>query len=252
MHTNPLDLPEIQLILAAFLDNSDLAHCILVCKSWSRAFEPVLYSVLDVTEREVGKTPSLDSICSHARHIHHIVTGPKTRPQILAMNFSNLSTLEIVGYCSRSVDLCVAFLRQHHSSLQNFDFKEYYHLPIKIWETLADTSLFPKLASFSIVDASLNGWDEYPNDNLCAAAFWKACTRFKSLELTGIRISHQEDCWPVFNHLESLYLFDVLGLTITQYMAWLTNCLRLQSLSWSPHNEEIQFAANGGDYDYQR
>ncbi|KAF9114318.1 hypothetical protein BGX30_006646, partial [Mortierella sp. GBA39] len=249
MFTNPFELPEIQLVLGTFLDKKDLVICIPVCKSWSHTFKPLLYSKLDLTGRNKSRTPSFDLCCVYARHVLDIDMDHETSPLLLALRFSNLSALECDVTYMRS-DLLDDFLRRHHISLFVLSLYSSSHLRLIIWETLADTSLFPVLREFSLM-----GLDDDPINLLdeCAAAFWKACARFKTLVLFDIYITPPKmDCRLTFNNLESLELQSVTSLTVAEYMTWFKNCPRLRRLSWALDKNDIESDAANEDYDRQR
>ena len=234
--TNPLNLPEIQLILGIHLDKIDLAVCILVCKSWSNTLGPLLYSCLDLSEHSERRRPSFDLCCTHASRVLDTQIDTTTSPQFLALNFSNLSNLS-TSSCSHTnsiqTNMLVEFIQRHRMSLYYLDIDA--DLPLKFWESLAKPSSFPKLRELSvnglIVDTQGDLHSSLQDES--AAAFWKACTRFKVVALRYLYPDLPDmDCSLTFKYLESLELTQLINPTIAEYMALLSNCPQLQRLSW--------------------
>ncbi|KAK5822138.1 hypothetical protein F5H01DRAFT_338747 [Linnemannia elongata] len=235
--TNPLNLPEMQFIIGAYLNKIDLVACILVCKSWSHTFGPLLYSYLNLRKRAA---PPFDLCCTYASHVHNICFDETTPPESLALNFSNLSTLSCSSYVrSRNTDIWVEFIQRHHMSLKTLEVGA--DLPLRFWESLAETSFFPELREISI-EGEFWGQSE-PELSVfqyeSAAAFWKACTRFKAVSLTSLYTDFPDmDRCLAFKYLESLELAQLIDPTIAEYMALLSNCPRLQHLFWHCDKED--------------
>ncbi|KAF9142023.1 hypothetical protein BG015_001065 [Linnemannia schmuckeri] len=67
--THPLDLPEILLHVASFLDNKDRESCLLVCKAWHQTIVPLIWEKFSLWTYRRETWPSIDTIDRHAHHI---------------------------------------------------------------------------------------------------------------------------------------------------------------------------------------
>lgn len=75
-----------------------------------------------------------------------------------------------------------------------------------------------------------------------AAAFWKACTRFKAVTLSDLfLIPPGMDCWLTFEHLKYLELTQVDEPTMADYKAWFSKCPQLQRLCWECDRDDTRY-----------
>ncbi|KAK3827128.1 MAG: hypothetical protein JOS17DRAFT_748993 [Linnemannia elongata] len=163
------------------------------------------------------------------------------------LNFSNLSTLSCWSFgLYRNTNVWVEFIQRHHMTLRSLDIDA--DLPLRFWETLADTSFFPELREVSI-DGYFWGRGEPARSSFqdeSAAAFWKACTRFKAVSLSNLYPELPDmDCRLTFKYLESLKSTQLLNPTIAEFMVLLSNCPRLQYLSWERDTDDTHLMCHG-------
>lgn len=136
------------------------------------------------------------------------------------------------------IDIWVEFIQWYHMSLYSLNTDA--NLSLEFWESLTEPSLFTKSRELSVSGLD-SGYSMYNPCHMSlqdesAAAFWKACTRFKAMTLRDLFLTPLDmDCCLTFKVLKSLELTRVEKLTIADYMTLFSNCPWLQHLHWE-HN----------------
>ncbi|KAG0206270.1 hypothetical protein BGX28_002267 [Mortierella sp. GBA30] len=115
----------------------------------------------------------------------------------------------------------IDFLRRHHAGLREIELFGFQHAPITLafWELLADETLFLDLSKLAMrtnrYDQSYSFNPERRHlDQDTSAAFWRTCSRLRSLDLWDVRpeVPDSDDKWPEFPLMMRLYwnLYDMV------------------------------------------
>ncbi|KAG0257347.1 hypothetical protein BGZ95_005274 [Linnemannia exigua] len=271
--SRPFDRPKIRERLGPFLRIRDLVQCIRVCQAWRHSFEPFLYYEIFSARAfsSAKKWPPLRLVLSpdhrptnYASYVHRLEFDLAIQAEYLEATFCNLryikfqntggyfgeyySPPQTVAGTLRNDSMYPAriteFVRRHHASLQDVVLStRFTGLSKAFWDLLADESLFPVLAKLSMNPDSLEHYDTYatialgyPVDQDTSLAFWKACSRLKSLELHNFRSTVPNNyTWPAFSVLEDLILFESseVNFTSIKVLGLLYQSPRLKTLNWA-------------------
>lgn len=100
--THPLNLPEIQLIIAKFLRPKDLASCARVCQDWNYGFTPLLYK----TVLAVGDGPGVEALLKNKNFVQEFRTYPvREESEASSSQRSRMISIVLTGSILNTVDL---------------------------------------------------------------------------------------------------------------------------------------------------
>ncbi|KAG0012322.1 hypothetical protein BGZ80_000052, partial [Entomortierella chlamydospora] len=180
---DPLCLPEIQLLVARYLEDRDLTECIRVCKLWHIAFLPCLWEDLTLKYRFIDERP----------------IGP-----LLNALQRNRQLVKVLRMQSAfSTNYAISYPRLHTLNLRMVDIHDRGPTPTIELEQEYDPTPLIRLNP-SIVNLSL----EFIKGPY-SAPFWRAVadlTNLKNLEIRDsvIEISTASDFWGLFTLLNKL------------------------------------------------
>ncbi|KAF9356647.1 hypothetical protein BGX26_004960 [Mortierella sp. AD094] len=69
---NPLELPELRMLIGRFLTTCDILACILVCQAWYQDYKPLLYRSIRLDEATLRLLPK-ETLRKHAHLFRHLV-----------------------------------------------------------------------------------------------------------------------------------------------------------------------------------
>ncbi|KAF9161822.1 hypothetical protein BGX20_001972 [Mortierella sp. AD010] len=237
---DPLCLPEIQLLVAQYLEDRDLTECIRVCKLWHVAFLPCLWEDLTLKYRFIDERP----------------IGP-----LLNALQRNRQLVKVLRMQSAfSTNYAISYPRLHTLNLRMVDIHDRGPIPTIELEQEYDPTPLIRLNP-SIVNLSL----EFIKGPY-SAPFWRAVadlTNLKNLEIRDsvIDINTANDFWRLFTmlnklvvirssvvrsgtippmltypQLQTLELDQIDNLDGVAQMDLIHRCSELESLTWRPHS----------------
>ncbi|KAI8604491.1 hypothetical protein EDD21DRAFT_213182 [Dissophora ornata] len=216
---NPLDQPEIRLLVAEYLKKPDLIRCLRVCWSWHDTILPLVWKELSV-DKSRGAKPSQDALTPEVLRSHrhfikvlHIVDWPGNYPfafprmQALYIRLFNCKTLSPIKYPA-------PFIRWNQSLLKIHLCCVYNDTDYQLWEVLLK---LPHLRELSLDSFSIQADD--------IVRFWTICESLESLLLE--RVSFPRGTSPhalmCFRNIRKLQLYRVRGMAA---------CPNLEDFTW--------------------
>ncbi|KAI8600528.1 hypothetical protein EDD21DRAFT_415772 [Dissophora ornata] len=247
----PLELPEILICIAAFLQRSDCTRCCRVDKTWYFTFLPHIWSTIELDcyrfsainpQSKIPTAAALAILANFTPH-RHLVKVLKAHsnqiiPEYLAMHYPNLETLLLSS--SHGVDM--NFISLHRSSLSQLKIVETdLRLCISrqgqrgtmdmFWETLLG---FPRLKSLSLRKCVV------PKSGI--EGFLRLCsTRLEQLYLEQVEFDGSpaltkycsaDQSYFTPSKLKTLSLIKVKCLSTAEQLAWILHFPGLKSLEW--------------------
>ncbi|KAG0050690.1 hypothetical protein BGZ83_004520 [Gryganskiella cystojenkinii] len=234
----PMDLPEIRMLVAYFLNTRSLAVGTRVCKAWRDSFIPILYYSLVVNSVEHSAAfphcyPSAGTLEKYCHHIRDLSTvASQWYLNILIMEYCNLRRLNLTVDSASSPHALNGFI-----------------------------GLNPRLLELSIDSTSERNY----GDSGIATKISSTCLSLKKLVLKKLQVPHplgeilqplsaalralhlvrcsvrvgplaKPANWPCFPQLQSLHLELATDMTLDQQLELIQNCPRLRTLTWK-HND---------------
>ncbi|KAF9188147.1 hypothetical protein BGZ51_000714 [Haplosporangium sp. Z 767] len=200
---NPLDLPELRMIIRQFMNKKTLAACVLVSKAWYKAFVPFLWETIKLGERRnyrFKKVP-LDGF-RNTRNWVRSVHLDHEKPIRMRWNempiFPNLKALKAEMLCTSSEDHIMSMIAQHPLiTHMDLTFDVTYNCVV-FWDLI--------VKQVHLVDLKLK-YMTFWHENV--DAFITTCSRLHSLSLDGISSEDMLDNvdLPVFP-IRNLYLIN--------------------------------------------
>ncbi|KAF9110092.1 hypothetical protein BGX27_006792 [Mortierella sp. AM989] len=245
---DPLSLPEIQLLVATFLEGRDLTQCIRVCRLWHTAFLPCIWENLTLKYRFIDGQP-IGPLLNSLQCNRHLVKALRMQSAFstnYAINYPRLHTLTL-----RMVDVCdVAStptfelqqeydptpLIQYNPSIVNLSLehtKGPYTTPF--WRAVAGLT---KLKSLKICDSVI--------DSNSVSDFWSLFAQITKLVLQRSSIVTSGNIPPnlTFPQLQELELDLLEELDGVAQLDLIHRCPRLESLVWRPR-QRIMIHSSG-------
>ncbi|KAI8604495.1 hypothetical protein EDD21DRAFT_436821 [Dissophora ornata] len=227
---NPLDQPEIRLLIAEHLRGVDLARCLRVCWSWHNTFLPLVWENVSVGKTSWAQpSPSQDSLTPEDLHSHHhlikdlgIVDWPEKYP----FAFPRMQTLylHLFNGTTPSLAKCLAPLIERNQSLVKLDLWSLDDdIDYRLWKALLK---LPHLRELSL------GMSSIQEDDI--VRFWTICENLESLKLDSVRFPqgttpHASMC---FRNVRKLTLCWVSGMEDEGQFRFITSCPNLEDLAW--------------------
>ncbi|KAI8348100.1 hypothetical protein B0O80DRAFT_186879 [Mortierella sp. GBAus27b] len=189
---NPLEIPEIRIIVAQFLSQSDLARCLRVSKPWYNSFLPHLWSTVAIAE--LLPNPTAEALSHHRLLVKHLLYHTSVWSQYKSIEYPNLKHLTVFG---RSID------------------------PESIWEPVQDPHNLSRLRLDRIRVKSSH-----------TEAIWQLCTRLEWLQIDDTAITEPPQKSIVFERLKGLSLSLRSRIPFQSQMDLINQCPNLTSLEW--------------------
>ncbi|KAK3814221.1 MAG: hypothetical protein J3Q66DRAFT_34100 [Benniella sp.] len=231
----PLELPEIRTTIGKFLDRSDLAQCLYVCKAWHASFLPLVWSTVSIL-RSKGRYPGVEAFKSHSHLIRNLAYDPRSWRAYESIHCRNVSTLHV--HCYRYDSPVIG----QHDQLRQLSIEGgRWCGRTGIYPCWKPTNSLPKLSSLALKKVKI--------DLDSTEKFWNLCTGLESLSIRLTNIARFPDKSMSFERIEKLVLFPRSGHSFEQWLAFITQCPNLVSLDWvregdgSPASTDI-FAAH--------
>ncbi|KAK3810266.1 MAG: hypothetical protein J3Q66DRAFT_65020 [Benniella sp.] len=225
--TNPLEIPEIRLMVGQHLERSDLARCLRVCKSWHTSFSPMVWSTIVIWP--YIRHPTLESL---HRHMHLV-----KKLEYYTVLWTANDPVHHINLSLRKV-----FSKEHHSDLSlrkvfrkeddRHQYDQLRELTI-CWDVAAP---LPTRSIWKPTHSLLNllklKIDQVDIDPAATEVFWDLCTRLHSLDIRNTGIARLPDKCMKFERLLRLDVSLESGYTYDQELDWITQCPNLTKLSW--------------------
>ncbi|KAK3810289.1 MAG: hypothetical protein J3Q66DRAFT_352699, partial [Benniella sp.] len=237
---NPLNIPEIRSMVGQYLNKSDLARCLRVCKSWHTSFVPLVWSTATVWEVNYGAeghNPPLEAFLRHSHYIKDLdinidahqeyrLTPREYRPTpqeyrlTPCPNLLNLKVLICQGFVSKGMDVVPVVIAQYDQlrrlSILN---KSMEPQPV-IWKPVHYHNLSE--LDLQLLEIEPEG----------TAAFWVLCARLVSLKIKVVTVAEMPARSITFDRLQHLKLLLKSQNPIERQLEWVTQCPNLTSLDW--------------------
>ncbi|KAI8596946.1 hypothetical protein EDD21DRAFT_407984 [Dissophora ornata] len=227
---NPLDQPEIRLLIAEHLRKPDLVRCLRVCWSWHDTFIPFVWKYLSVGKPSwMEPSPSQDSLtpevlCSHSHLIKdiYIVDWPENYPFV----FPRIQTLDFHLYkgTTPSLSKCLEPLIGGNQSLVKLNLWNLDNdIDYRLWKAFLK---LPHLRELSLGRSSIQEDD--------IVRFWSICENLESLLLE--RVSFPRGTSPYasmcFQNIRKLQLCHVSGMKVEGQLRFISACPNLEDFAW--------------------
>lgn len=229
---NPLEIPEIALLVASHLKNKDLTSCLLVSKGWQGSFLPHRWRVIKAGSEEVFSRPWFGP-CPLDIHRHrHLIYNLSLYGDpcgLRGFQFSNL----------RRLTLNCIFSAQDLEKSILLDLTEMFPLLVGLslecvktvatsWLTL---STHCHLRFLKLYRIEVKGVD--------VPKFWRACVNLESLELGRVSIGCKSiPADMVFDRMRKLWVWEITEPDEAAQLDLILRCPRLEDLYWSVGNED--------------
>ncbi|KAF9109957.1 hypothetical protein BGX27_006954 [Mortierella sp. AM989] len=248
--TNPLQIPEIQLQVAHYLDRTDLVQCVSVCRAWHQVFLPRIWRKLKVGQNRssFAKLPSRDNLIQHCNLVQELhicdmfpgryrATYPKlntlalTKPDPSPWNTLALTVTEATDQDNHANEGCktegdpTELIAVNPSLIRLTISKLSEYLLAPFWVAVSE---LPHLKILNLHDARMEG-----KENL--EAFWTACRNLESLCISGTWLAADDFTFEddlVFRRLQVLELQLYMDMDKMDQLDMIRRCPYLEELIW--------------------
>ncbi|KAF9108362.1 hypothetical protein BGX27_008367 [Mortierella sp. AM989] len=228
-----MDLPEVRIHLAQYLDKSQLASAVAVDKSWNATFIPFLYSHIFLDNSNKTNSPSLSVVEANADAVRSLHIKEIPSEDVLQLMFTQLKELHISA--SHWGDLLCH--RLSHLILQN---PGLLSIQVNVGEfsnsqqLMAALSGCPNLKILSLACLSMSHQD--------TETLFQICPRLEEMDFSYINAPEK---WSVSDgeklpSMRTLRFGTTGGLPLPHQIAFIQECPGLKSLTWSIE-EDIAF-----------
>ncbi|KAF9347743.1 hypothetical protein BGX34_002916 [Mortierella sp. NVP85] len=228
---NPLEIPEIQDIVASFLDENDLVCCLCVSKSWREIFLPHRWRRIAITFEEENDVyeyiaPEQEVVYNHRYLVQELTINGPPRADDMCTH-PNLRSLEIDCYMYGRDEI------YNYRRTIDWDLTEKSPLlrRLSLQCVIVESQLcqrlseHPRLRSLSLRNAEIKG-----NAPL---GFLEACKNLESLSLSNI---HFEGLEPIPDDMvfERMRRLDLDGdkTIFSRGLSMVSHCPSLESIQW--------------------
>ncbi|KAF9295649.1 hypothetical protein BGZ74_010702 [Mortierella antarctica] len=188
-----LSIPEILAQIGEFLDSKSLSICTRVSKSWSAAFDTILYRHISILVFN-RYSPSIRALKRHARQTFSLTLTLPVDLGYFTLKCPSLRALHlhgwlgtrlktIAGYSTRGHRKTLALIQQHQRTLITVSVGLLWPIAKspEFWTAIAAC---PRLETLLVRDEKMfvNNGDHSEQE-----AFWNACTKVSDLKLKDLR-----------------------------------------------------------------
>ncbi|KAK3810305.1 MAG: hypothetical protein J3Q66DRAFT_405064 [Benniella sp.] len=221
---DPLEIPEIRIMVGQYLGRPDLVRCLSVCRSWRDSFLPLVWSNISIAPHQ--PRPTVEAFMQHGQFIKDLAYHTLIWRDYGSTLCRNLSTLHV--YCNEDSS---RFVISRYDRLQNLSINGvlpcHYRHQHPIWKPPYS---FQNLSSLVLCKVNIE-----PED---AAHFWDMCTRLESLIIQYTSIVRPQDDSTTLARLQSLRL-STRSDDSEQDLDIITRCPNLTSLHWEIWSQGI-------------
>ncbi|KAF9362833.1 hypothetical protein BGX34_005409 [Mortierella sp. NVP85] len=194
---NPLDKPEIALLIASYLQQPDLSACIRVSKAWRDEFLPLLWREIVFNTETPLLGPHPASVCRY-RHLIYNLTILGDPFEVEGFCYPNLRTLTLLRNDESSPRDVFLNIDRMCPSLLNLTFDD---VPVAaaIWSTVSTHRHLNSLALYCCEVTTAT-----------APGFWRVCANLETLTLVSVNIEGgriPDDV--VFNRMRTLEFVSI-------------------------------------------
>ncbi|KAF9084177.1 hypothetical protein BGX27_003890 [Mortierella sp. AM989] len=245
VHLNPLDLPEIRLLVANHLDRHNLVHCLLVNKGWYNSFIPFIWRNIawkeavvkckGDSENAVGlpvfkiirRGPSPEYLERHRLFVYNL-RADNIDSYECAFSYPNLQSLFYRGPFFENDPLPLLKLNQSLAELELLNYGRGTQDGI-IWKVLQEQPHLKKLVLKTC----------YVAEN-SAAEFWKFCQKLETLQLIDTEVSQSTGLAEItFPRMRNLYLGAMVRFRNASPLHLFEKCPGLESLRYMSTPDDI-------------
>ncbi|KAF9349492.1 hypothetical protein BGX34_001766 [Mortierella sp. NVP85] len=228
---DPLEIPEITGLVASYLSEKDLAHCVRVSKKWRDLFLPHRWRIvcagfkptkcpLKHSHRlRVGPHPS--DIYGHRHLIHQLILVGETAG-LDKYHYPNLRRLCLFQWLKDPEQEVLLELTEMFPSLVNLGIGD-VKLASSSWKALV---VHPHVTTLALYSAKIKETD--------ALLLWEVCRKLESLELH--RVTFSSGIIPegaAFDSLRKLMIVDPRNMDISNQLNLILRCPNLEKLYWA-------------------
>ncbi|KAF9994552.1 hypothetical protein BGZ79_000688, partial [Entomortierella chlamydospora] len=234
----PLEIPEILLSIADYLEQRHVVKCLKVCRSWNELLKPLIWESVTIGYNHgmiSPEGPAHDCFIAHSHHVTDLEIVPPSNLEQYT-TFPNLHTLKI------------HYNRYEYKSL------ELYQIDMARFIALNPSLVYLSLGLNYVIDTDKQLWEAV-----------SSLPRLRRLRVFGVGLVEDEldAFWEVFSKLEFADLvrvrFPVLGLQLAERsfprirklsislarikeLEIIFRCMNLQELEWDTYeNNSIHY-----------
>ncbi|KAK3810268.1 MAG: hypothetical protein J3Q66DRAFT_352662 [Benniella sp.] len=220
--TNPLEIPEIRLMVGQYLRRSDLAQCLRVCKSWHTSFLPLVWWTI-ASRRNSRYNPTVESLRRHLHLVKDLVYDRTIWKEYEPILCRNLLTLEL--FCDECSTIDIAQYGQLRELVIRA-IRPSLRIQFPVWK--------PAYSMQNLLHLMLNHTDI---DATATDTFWDICTRLRVLILQNISIERLPDKSMRFERLLTLEMEFRSVHPSEEQLDFIIRCPKLTKLDWSEETE---------------
>ncbi|KAF9336322.1 hypothetical protein BG006_009060 [Podila minutissima] len=236
-----LSIPEILAQIGKFLDLKSLSICTRVSKSWSAAFDTILYRHVSIMVFN-RHSPSIRALKRHARQTFSLTLTLPVDLAYFTLKCPSLRVLHlhgwlgtrlktIAGYRTRGHRKALALIQQHQRTLMTVSVGLLWPIAKspEFWTAIAAC---PRLETLLVRSEKMfvNNGDHSEQE-----AFWNACTKVSDLILKDLRFQAAVNV-PAgldFSQVRKLELLRTEGWHAAKQVMWMERCSELRVLNWT-------------------
>ncbi|KAG0267729.1 hypothetical protein BG011_000041 [Mortierella polycephala] len=245
---NPLNLPEILLIIAQFLTRKELSQCVRVSRTWHESFLPKLWETLDFTSVQKAEIlhyelalKILANEPSRRSFVKNFVCSIVNIPDF-PIKFLNLVSLEVEWRLWRNTKNFIDFVSKHIQSIERLSLSNIrLKVPYNFWDVM--------LSAHRLSELRLRRF--HIHHRHCLQSFWILCSNLEALHISKSNIPiissplDEEDSpreAQSFSRLRTMELEDIEGQSLAMQLEWIGICKELESLRWVHRTQQSRFA----------
>ncbi|KAK3810291.1 MAG: hypothetical protein J3Q66DRAFT_443809 [Benniella sp.] len=226
---NPLDIPEIRSMVGQYLDQSDLARCSRVCKSWHAAFVPLVWSTAMVSDCSYDDNPPLKAFIRHSHHLKDLSFDIDAQHEYRFTSCPNLLRLRVdaIRYTDdEDIDIVLVQIALYEK-LRYLSIYGVVMGPLQriIWAPIH----YRNLSELELHDLEI--------EPMGTATFWHLRTQLVSLKIEKVTVTGLPDRSITFDRLQRLRLWLKSQNLIGYQLEWIIRCPNLTSLNWCYSSE---------------
>ncbi|KAG0364526.1 hypothetical protein BC939DRAFT_465591 [Gamsiella multidivaricata] len=227
-----LKIPEINLLIARYLERPHLVACLSVCKTWHQTFLPFVWKRIIIgTSRFVeGFSPSPEAMKQHRGLVQELQTDD-LQLALYAIHYPNLRTLQLTrpfeldaesgSQVYRQTDKLVEAFLSRNPSVTKLTLR-CKSSPRTIWGTISHLAGLREL----ILHESFIKREDSDD-------FWSVCMQLECLELHDTTVESRRPLSAGnFPRMRKLMLSSVGGLSTPDQLEVIKDCPLLKDLQW--------------------
>ncbi|KAF8934780.1 hypothetical protein BGZ58_005453 [Dissophora ornata] len=227
-----LDLPEIRLCIARYLNIYDQVQCLQVCKAWHQTFAPFVWTEAMIVGNPAGeflRGPSPEAIERHRDLVVHLRFEDHF-DKCYALHYPKLQALWLH---TTEGSACNLFRQAHHPTAVIAANPSLVDIALVKVEMPSGAHFWTAVGELPLLETMVMGMVSIA-DKTAVHAFWQACQKLEKLFMASVSMSGGGFDFDRLNfpRLETLALKRLVGVDVAEQLWMIVQCPFLKELCW--------------------